>query len=753
MMKRFRNYLFIVLALLVIFGVAGCNSDPVDIDVTEFVDTPTNLEINGNVLSWDEVEGAQGYIVYVNDVEEETVRTNSFDFSSLEGDHLVFRVQAKASRGFNDSALSVSIAYVENKDAEVLAMNVVLAENSLALIADGLAEELVNKGMTADDMEASIDAINLFYEDMQDTDMDMLDVNAAIKTMMETDMNIEAMLSAILKTIVPQALQATINELDLEIMYYQDLIAGNPAQSSYYQDTLDQLQEQKAIYEDLVEMIEEESDETLLALVGVVEYIIAFQEDIDQEFLQKIYDLVNDDELDFTTLNPEEVIVIKDEYVAILRENVPSMEMMVLTFEAVNGVLQAVTGETQGSEYNTKYAAEAVLSFELYIEYVDSFDLDFVNEVKTLGSQYSDADNDLMFQAELEVLMLTYFDQFLEDNDDLVTQMEEVFTDEEKADIFNTYIESFDETIIDDEVLLAIIQGLNYDELMAVQAIFDESFEILLDAFVENDGELLRKVAVLNGFYSNLEEEYYNGALDETYANYTEYANACNDANFEMIKEVLVLFDAVIQNLEEEDVNAVIALLMSPINYETIGEVSGLTEAQVTELETNLEGFLTGQMSNLLTLVQDLSEYMDTEATIDDLISLYSDINDLYVAEYGADYKNGISYYESDYEFYYTIIFAADNFTTFMDTNNQALVDDIALEFFTLMKTPEFLTISNFTLQDVNPIETGFNDAFDFMISEFAVFADYDPANLTTVEKERISAFYENLAVEFYGDN
>ncbi|HOH18666.1 MAG TPA: hypothetical protein PK087_05025, partial [Bacilli bacterium] len=104
----FKKLLFIFLLIFSVFGLAACDGDDTpDVDKTESVDVPINLAISGKVLTWDAVEKATGYIVYVNDVEKKTVTTTSYDFSSLSGENLIFQVVAKAPKGMNNSAKSV----------------------------------------------------------------------------------------------------------------------------------------------------------------------------------------------------------------------------------------------------------------------------------------------------------------------------------------------------------------------------------------------------------------------------------------------------------------------------------------------------------------------------------------------------------------------------------------------------------------------------------------------------------------------
>ena len=326
-----KKLLFAFLMLFAMIGLFGCNNEPVDIDMTDFVTAPTNLAISGTTLTWDAVEGAKGYIIYVNGEEKTTVKTNSYSFGSLEGDVLVFNVQTEAPSGMENSPLSVSIAYMVNKTQEISQINSVLSDNEMD-VPEGFAEELANKGMTSEELDQMITDMQTLVSAAQTSEGDVLAMNTALKTFLEANNNSEPLISAVLVTMVPGMLTDKIAQNQTSIDYYQGLIDEEPYYEYWYSDTIDQLQAENDMYQSLITMLEESGDDVLMALTQTVDYLIAFQADIDNEFISKITDLM-DSTTDFESLNPEEVIIIKDEFVQILRDNVPSMEQMVLLYQ------------------------------------------------------------------------------------------------------------------------------------------------------------------------------------------------------------------------------------------------------------------------------------------------------------------------------------------------------------------------------------------------------------------------------------
>lgn len=75
--------------------------------------TPTNVVINGNVVSWDAVEGATGYIVYVDGVAKE-VTTTSYTLEDTDKIEVLICVAAKDAKSVSE--LSTSVVYRKEID-------------------------------------------------------------------------------------------------------------------------------------------------------------------------------------------------------------------------------------------------------------------------------------------------------------------------------------------------------------------------------------------------------------------------------------------------------------------------------------------------------------------------------------------------------------------------------------------------------------------------------------------------------------
>jgi len=729
-----KKWVFMLIMIFAMFGFAGCAGATTTDGLTiNSVSIPTNLAINGTTLTWDAVDNANGYIVYVNDVEQTTLTTNSYNFSSLTENVLIFRVKAKGPVGVTDSELSVSIAYMVNKTQEIASLNTWLEEEMFAdsSVPTGFADELANKGMTTAGLQAIVTAFQTFQTAGEAAEGDMLLTNTALKTFLATDMNLEALLSAAIVTVVPQTLHESISSLEDEIAYIGSHTAyydDYEAEIAMYQSNIDML-------ESILDMLDESGEETLLALMQTVDALIAFQEDIDNAFLTLINNQVTNDSLTLGTMNTSEILIIKDEAVAILRENVPSMEHMVLLGEVIVGLQNAIYSATDPAAVTTDYsiqlATESILMMNLFIEMFDNYDLAYLNEIKSLYLEFYE-DTPAMFGAELVILNLQYMDNFLSENQTEIDQINAVFTDAQKEEIYNSsmamipsnYLGMFGMNYIM-AVMSYGMTSIDYQTISAVSDIFDESANILLDSLVATDGEIIRKIVIMSGFVDSYYSSYFsNDILGETYATYEEYLFAETQAAMELVQQILIHFSAIVDNLTAADMQAIVDLIMVAIPFEEMFvSNTSLTETQTTTLLTNIENLLTAQMPNLLEFGQNLLSYIDDEEMMTNLLTEYSTWEPLFDTEDNA---------------YALTIFFSEYYNGFMNATNKQAFLEISGAIFNFFRTPEFLTLSDSDTAIITNIETGIGDALDFSITETGVFKAYDPFALTSARRERI---------------
>ncbi len=97
-----KNFKFFLL-LTALFVLVGC---------TKTLDTPTNVRISDDVVHWDQVKEATGYVVKVG-VNEHSTATNSFDLKTLTLDTGTYQISVKATgKDKKDSKFSGPVSYV-----------------------------------------------------------------------------------------------------------------------------------------------------------------------------------------------------------------------------------------------------------------------------------------------------------------------------------------------------------------------------------------------------------------------------------------------------------------------------------------------------------------------------------------------------------------------------------------------------------------------------------------------------------------
>ena len=130
----------------------------------EYLASPVNLKIKNKVLSWDAVENASKYEVYVNGKKKATVSKHRMILVP-KGDFLTFYVIA-VGPDYSNSAKSLTIAY--HADIATVAAGILGAAEELEWNFDeDFARELAKRGVTAEKFAleaAAIDALTTALE-------------------------------------------------------------------------------------------------------------------------------------------------------------------------------------------------------------------------------------------------------------------------------------------------------------------------------------------------------------------------------------------------------------------------------------------------------------------------------------------------------------------------------------------------------------------------------------------------------------
>ena len=720
-MKKIFSLFIMVFAMV---GFVACNNggSELDLDLEEEIAFPINLKIEGKVLSWDPVENAKGYIVYANDEKVDQVSETSYDFSDLEGERLIFTVITKAPRGMKNSAHSASIAYIENKEEEIQAVQLAL-DNSEMDMPEGFAEEIVNKGMLASEFQATLTALLAFEEEM-DTVSNPQEFYDSVSAMMDEVSNPEPIISAFVKFSLPDTIQADIDNYELMIQQYQVMIDQYGDFGGYYQDSIDYYNEQILSLEEMLETMDESSDQIVKAVLVVIEYLMQVESMITEDLVTKMIELSETESL--ADLNPEEVILIKDEIVNILNETLPSVSDVTITINTLFS-MSSIVEETNGISLPTmdnteKMAGTMLLSFEAFIRFIDNFDLKFFQDIKAIGVS---EETDNMKEARSSILMINYVDKYLEENETLLDQIEDVYTEEEKEEMFNDYMAELDDLTDSGSagmVMIYSFSDLTFDQMMNLQVIFDEALNDLLDAFVESEGQLL----ILQAQITDLEEEFW--AEEVNGPDYAEYDFNKQVYQFKIADQVVYLLNSVVSERslsDYEEVSGFIIKTFLPLVFGSMTNMSMMMEPTITiednPMITVLETFMDSTTEEQYKLIQSLVAFLDKKDIFMDYVN---DFTDAYSEDYDAIY--------SDDNQYFQMIFMLSAYDQYMSSSNRDNIDELLTQLGVMFEDDMF---SSYELDGYIAAVTSVLDYFDEVASEVA---DMDFSNLSTEDKARL---------------
>lgn len=749
-MKRILIAFSLLFAIVFVTGCTGDQTGEIPFDYTEAMTPPSNLRISGKLLQWDPVEGGSEYIVFADGVEKEAVSTTQYDFSSLSGTSIIFQVKAKGPKGMADSAFSVSVAYNANPAQEKSAIEGLMVEYDLEEVPEGFAEELVRKGMTASQMETVLDAFQTFVTTAEAVEDDPIAINTALKTMMTTEFNFEAIASAFLVTMAPKMMEEAIAEIQAEIDEYESW-------GYWYEDQINELETQITLYESLLDLLEDTPEAMLIALVETYEQLVALQADIDNDFIQMILDLFSGEFVIISEINASEIILIKDEFVTILEENLPSMEYMILMMEMAEAMVVA-TSDDQGAidtfkANKTYYAAEAILSIQAITAFLDTIDLAFIEETIDIAGDVASKSIEStemkqlveMSQMRMLALLIEYYNKFLDENDELIDQMDAVFTDAQKEAMFDAYMAELDPEMMEEDILYSVLTNMSYEELDQFADIMDKVGEKLLDSLVATDSEILLLIAEMNGFDDFYYEEYFNRATGETYANETAMAHASSLVAIELIGEVVVHLGAVANTLTATDMEFIANVIADNYPFRMMIEEEILTDTEVEKLRDNMRSMLKKQLPKLLQLIQNLTEFVDDEEVIDAVLTEFGEIHTHFISEYGSDYHVDEDYESDTYGQYALIIHFSGWVSEFMNSTHTTIAENLVKAIADLLITPEMLEVLSGEKTEIETYEVNALEVIDFILDEMKVFKTYDKDSLSSTQRARIDSFMPGI--------
>ncbi|MCK9235515.1 MAG: hypothetical protein WC225_01690 [Acholeplasmataceae bacterium] len=721
--------LFVLLLMLSLsFGIVACrkggddNGDPDDTNPQ--IAAPTNLAINGEILSWDAVTGAVSYEIYVGGNKVTTVTATSYNFASIiSGPSMVFTVVAVAPQGFQNSLHSSSIAYVANVQGAVDDMIALLEDSDLELSdLPGFAAELVRKGMLAAQFSGIIDTIEDFIAEIDEDDSPQA-VYQAIDTLVEGLDNLEALLSAIVKTELPAFLNASIDNNEDEIQMYQMIIANEGDPFGYHQDRIDELMGENEGLEEVISMIQSSLDDVVQTALFVVNYLIDIEQMFTESLVTRIINLTGD--TDIADLNVTELVLVKDELIDIFRETMPTQGELALVINTLSA-MAGIAGQSQGlpfdleNAYPQKTAALMLLIFEASLNYFESLDLAFFTELKAI---LTSDDSEYRVNARITILLLTYAHNFFEDNKALLEEISDVFSGPEKEALYDDYIQMIKDAFAEgDYQPFTDVSLLPYAKFMAMGTVFEDAFYDLLAEFVAREGVILLYQADWYEYQDEYEDRPWQLQDNAEYMYYNTYYTSI------IANEAAHLIDAIVGNRVLADYELVIEIWLEMVGEMMLNEFVEGSELDVELILGSLEDFFDESGANQFALIQNLFAFLAGEDVILEYANAYEE---LYGDNYPVSGEDGFDYFE--------IAFYFQAYDEFMTPANRAHLDAILDELEVLAAASGLDETGYEAFIDVA------RDILDYLDSVSAEVAAFNYLALTAGNKARIDTIMGDI--------
>lgn len=116
-----------------------------DISYYDKLNTPTNLTLDGETLTWDAVDGAISYVVNVDGNDVATVSETSYDLTAYASASFAVKVKALGTDKA-DSPYSAPVNYIYKEKGVLAAFNAVAYEGSVKLVSNSVATPWTNGG-------------------------------------------------------------------------------------------------------------------------------------------------------------------------------------------------------------------------------------------------------------------------------------------------------------------------------------------------------------------------------------------------------------------------------------------------------------------------------------------------------------------------------------------------------------------------------------------------------------------------------
>lgn len=699
-MKRFVILLFVIMAS---FSLVACQkttttttTTPV---VTERLNAPTNLQITNKTLQWDAVPNATSYDIYINDVFHSTKTTTSFDFSAVSGNQLVFRVVAKGNQ-ILPSLHSASVAYVANAAQEAQSIYFYM-QDFMPGASMEVANEMVRKGMTGTEFLALKTSMDTLMTDLTALES-ITDIHTAINPLVTGNYNFEALISGLLMTM----------ELNTDNPLAQAIAEGG-------------------------------HEEVVLILVRLIDFIQSFQQALTPSILGQLDEFV---ESDIESITAQEIVVLRDEMVAIFESTLPTTADFVLLYELVATMVDSMGGSSvlvENIRSNaTTLATANHMSIEFYLDYIDSLSLSFFQSFLDIMSDPISAE---MKAVEWNILQIKSTKAFMDSHQTQIEEIKNLLPVAQQQLLFSQFQDSIAGILESLQVeqmvvnpLVDVIQTLTFAQMQALSQLDQEISQTILSYLVMTDGELLRLQAIAGGFYTTYDQygnaTYENSVTSATYLTYTSYYRAHEQASLRAATEGVNLLAEVLTSISESDLRILLDFVIATTPLTVLGME---TSQDATPFQSALEDYLDSNLAVIHELLLAMVNQLKNNQVMNGIQNALNAVHNYQVGLWGPDYRTNYSR-DQELEEFAVKIYLAGEIDEFMSVTNKTKVETLITNVFEELKKPDVAAFFEMEASEMNNLRDSFLDLLDLFVSEAGELKDFSFTSLTESQKDRL---------------
>lgn len=704
-----RKVLGLLLLMISVFVLVSCKDD-----VDTSIASPKNVTLTEGVLSWSAVSGADSYIVYV-DTRPIEVSGTQLDLTQeyiLVGQHVITVVAVKGDKqSIPSSAVTYTVVAVSNP--ENIAAGVLLVfddsftpnmtrndfgsdseyENYLSTLrmVNAYAEATAGINMTEEN------AVGLFQDVFDMSFTGMPDNVTGLMDAMEMFDTHQATPYATATILYHMVLVSMEIQLEDEIEYDY----GNPEETAA-----------------MIEALELNAAITIQSLEMAISFVMDFKNEMSNNVIGLLDQAIEGEE----ALTTSEIVVIKNEIIGILQDVMPSAADFAFLYSTLMHVGGAIT-DTDMSSYIVHADYLGQLDHQMItitLEFIKSVDAQTIDDVMEMISELYTYDPYDYYQyypqvdpvkaVNLVLYILTYIDEFKEDNQVLFDDLDAIMESDSAEALFVAAIDLLIAQAEDDDAGQLTIDLLTsfkdeYDNLKAASEVFMAIGENVISEFIDSEAELILALISLYETTENMTPEQTVDYVIDT-----------------LLPMVIRYNNAIFSELDQASILAILNVIKIPV-------MMTLTNGMGSSME---------------------SEMPDFDAILPDVAHILADAITLEMAILNAistvDITGILGNENLDSMELAAVLAGISVLDAALTTQNANLVRGIVNRIFdNILKNSSIMELHDMSVEDIDAMKTAVLAQVDLVVDEVHAIADFNFNALTPANMERIEAMVEMI--------